>query len=84
VTQPRRTATGQPLTARETQILAGIAGGHTNAQIGRSLYISEDTVKTHARRLFRKLGARDRAHAVALGYDQGALTTGAGGGGDRG
>jgi len=29
--------------------------------------VSEDTVKTHARRLFRKLGANDRAHAVALG-----------------
>ena len=41
--------------------------GRSNAEIGRSLYLSEDTVKTHARRLFSKLGARDRAHAVALG-----------------
>jgi DNA-binding NarL/FixJ family response regulator len=41
--------------------------GHSNSEIGRELYLSEDTVKTHARKLFQKLGARDRAHAVALG-----------------
>ena len=75
---------GQPLTERERQVLAGMAAGRTNNQIGRHLFITEDSVKTFARRLFRKLGARDRAHAVALGYDQGALTAGAGGGGDRG
>ncbi len=42
-----------------------MADGKSNAEIGRELFVSEDTVKTHARRLFRKLGARDRAHAVA-------------------
>ena len=42
--------------------------GRSNAEIGRELYLSEDTVKTHARRLFRKLGASDRAHAVAMGF----------------
>ena len=41
--------------------------GNSNGEIGRKLYLSEDTVKTHARRLFQKLGAHDRAHAVALG-----------------
>ena len=40
----------------------------SNAEIGRELYLSEDTVKTHARRLFRKVGAADRAQAVALGF----------------
>ena len=43
------------------------------AEIGRELYLSEDTVKTHARRLFRKLAAADRAQAVALGFRWGFL-----------
>jgi DNA-binding NarL/FixJ family response regulator len=58
--------TGRP-TVRELQILRGMSEGHSNGEIGRELFVSEDTVKTHARRLFQKLGARDRAHAVALG-----------------
>ena len=45
-----------------------MASGKSNGEIGRQLYLSEDTVKTHARRLFRKLGAADRAQAVALGF----------------
>jgi len=59
-------STGRP-TERELQILRGMSEGHSNGEIGRELFVSEDTVKTHARRLFQKLGARDRAHAVALG-----------------
>jgi len=61
------------LTERELQVLRGMAEGKSNAEIGRELYVSEDTVKTHARRLFRKLGARDRAHAVAVGFRSGML-----------
>ncbi|MGH3678856.1 MAG: response regulator transcription factor, partial [Natronosporangium sp.] len=61
------------LTERELQVLRGMAEGKSNAEIGRDLYVSEDTVKTHARRLFRKLRARDRAHAVAVGFRAGAL-----------
>ena len=56
------------LTAREIQVLEGMSHGRSNAEIGRELFLSEDTVKTHARRLFKKLGASDRAHAVALGF----------------
>jgi DNA-binding NarL/FixJ family response regulator len=56
------------LTERERQVLDGMAAGKSNGEIGRQLYLSEDTVKTHARRLFRKLGAADRAQAVALGF----------------
>jgi DNA-binding NarL/FixJ family response regulator len=55
------------LTERELQILRGMSQGMSNAEIGRELFLSEDTIKTHARRLFQKLGARDRAHAVAMG-----------------
>lgn len=62
-----------PLTERELQVLHGMAEGRSNAEIGRELFVSEDTVKTHARRLFRKLGARDRAHAVAVGFRSGVL-----------
>ena len=54
-----------PLTEREMQVLRGMSQGQSNGEIGRELFLSEDTVKTHARRLFRKLGARDRAQAVA-------------------
>lgn len=70
-TAPSRHTT---LTERELQVLRGMAEGKSNAEIGRDLYVSEDTVKTHARRLFRKLSARDRAHAVAVGFRSGALS----------
>jgi DNA-binding CsgD family transcriptional regulator len=62
------------LTERELQVLRGMADGKSNAEIGRELFVSEDTVKTHARRLFRKLGARDRAHAVAAAFRAGLVT----------
>jgi DNA-binding NarL/FixJ family response regulator len=51
-----------------------MSDGKSNAQIGRELFLSEDTVKTHARRLFRKLGAKDRAEAVAQGFRQGIIS----------
>jgi DNA-binding NarL/FixJ family response regulator len=70
VAQPRRAT----LTERELQVLRGMADGRSNAEIGRELFVSEDTVKTHARRLFRKLGARDRAHAVAAGFRAGLVS----------
>lgn len=67
---------GEPLTDRELQVLRGMAAGHSNARIGRALHLSVDTVKTHGRRLFVKLDAHDRAHAVARGYQRGLLTVG--------
>lgn len=62
-----------PLTERERQVLDGMSRGKTNNEIGRELFLSEDTVKTHARRLFRKLGVNDRAQAVALGFRNGLV-----------
>ena len=62
------------LTERELQVLKGMAAGQSNAEIGRSLFLSEDTIKTHARRLFRKLGVNDRAQAVALGFRKGYVS----------
>jgi DNA-binding NarL/FixJ family response regulator len=61
------------LTEREVQVLRGMTEGKSNAEIGRELFVSEDTVKTHARRLYRKLGARDRAHAVASAFRAGLV-----------
>jgi DNA-binding NarL/FixJ family response regulator len=72
VTEPPRRRV--ELTERELQVLRGMADGKSNAEIGRDLYVSEDTVKTHARRLFRKLGARDRAHAVASAFRAGLVS----------
>jgi DNA-binding NarL/FixJ family response regulator len=54
------------LTSRETELLQGMTAGQSNPEIAKDLFVSEDTVKTHARRLYQKLGANDRAHAVAL------------------
>jgi DNA-binding NarL/FixJ family response regulator len=62
------------LTERELQVLRGMSQGKSNGAIGRELYLSEDTVKTHARRLFRKLGVNDRAQAVALGFRRGLVS----------
>ena len=62
------------LTEREMQVLVGMSQGKSNAGIGRDLYLSEDTVKTHARRLFKKLGVGDRAQSVAIGFRMGLLS----------
>jgi ATP/maltotriose-dependent transcriptional regulator MalT len=74
VITPAPTGRRLTLTERELQVLRGMADGKSNAEIGRELFVSEDTVKTHARRLLRKLGARDGAHAVASGFRAGLLT----------
>ena len=73
---PRAAADGSALpglTKRELEVLGGMSHGRSNAQIGADLFLSEDTVKTHARRMFRKLGASDRAQAVAIGLRAGLI-----------
>jgi two-component system nitrate/nitrite response regulator NarL len=54
------------ITPRQADVLTGLCEGLSNADIGARLYITEDTVKTHVRRLLPVLGARSRCHAVAL------------------
>ncbi|MCI2238764.1 response regulator transcription factor [Kineococcus sp. TRM81007] len=73
--RPRTVLSGRApvLTEREGQVLVGMSRGRSNAEIGRELFLSEDTVKTHARRLFRKLEAADRAQAVAVGFRWGLV-----------
>jgi DNA-binding NarL/FixJ family response regulator len=55
------------ITPRELEILELIAAGLSNREIGERLFVSENTVKTHASRLFDKLGARRRTQAVQIG-----------------
>lgn len=63
------------LTERHVEILTLVAAGKTNAQIGRALFLSEDTVKGHLKRLFERLQVDDRAAAIATAYDVGVFRT---------
>lgn len=65
---------GEPLSRRELEVLRLTADGLSDAEIGEELDLSIDTVKTHLKRLRAKLGAKNRAHAVALGFDRRLLT----------
>jgi two-component system nitrate/nitrite response regulator NarL len=63
-------AAGVLLTPRELDVLAAIGAGSSNKAIARELGISLHTVKFHIESLFRKLGARTRAEAVAKGLER--------------
>jgi DNA-binding NarL/FixJ family response regulator len=63
----------EPLSGRETEVLALVARGETNADIGKALFISEATVKTHLLRAFGKLGVSDRTAAVTRAIELGML-----------
>lgn len=70
-----RIVTGcERLHRRELEVLHGMAGGLSDAEIGDALHLGRNTVKTYAKRLFRHLGVRNRAHAVHRGYQLGLLT----------
>jgi DNA-binding NarL/FixJ family response regulator len=59
------------LTTRELQVFELITRGLSNAEIGRELFISDTTVKTHVTRLLQKLDLRDRVQAIVLAYQTG-------------
>ena len=61
------------LTPRERELVTLVAQGHSNAEIARALTISGATVKTHVNRAMAKLGARDRAQLVVIGYETGLV-----------
>jgi DNA-binding NarL/FixJ family response regulator len=63
------------LTAREREVLRLITNGLSNAEIGRELFISETTVKTHVTRVLQKLNLRDRAQAIVLAHQTGLFET---------
>lgn len=60
----RQTRGRQPLSTREQEVLALLALGMTNGEIGKELFLSIDTVKTYVRRLYFKLGVTNRAQAA--------------------
>lgn len=62
------------LSNREMEVLQLLSEGNTNKQIARSLWISEQTVKTHVAHIFDKLGTSDRTETVALALRSGLVT----------
>ncbi|QTV80800.1 response regulator [Microbacterium sp. NIBRBAC000506063] len=61
------------LTDREREVLVRIGQGMSNAEIAASLFIAEQTVKTHVGKILAKLDLRDRVHAVIFSYDAGLV-----------
>ncbi|MFI0516119.1 response regulator [Streptomyces sp. WSLK1-5] len=61
------------LTAREREVMAWVAEGHSNEEIAEKLFVSPLTVRTHVHRAMTKLGARDRAQLVVMAYQSGLV-----------
>jgi DNA-binding NarL/FixJ family response regulator len=59
------------LTQRESEVLELLVSGHSNKAVASKLVVSEDTVKTHIRGLYRKLGVADRSGAIAVALREG-------------
>jgi DNA-binding NarL/FixJ family response regulator len=69
-------ASPERLTAREAEVLALVAEGRSNREIGRTLFLSEATVKSHLVHIFAKLGVGSRTAAVARARELGAIRAG--------
>jgi len=78
--KPRATASAavlSELTDREREVLTLLGKGLSNTEIAQTLFIAEQTVKTHVSKVLAKIGARDRVHAVIFAYDAGLAEPGA-------
>jgi DNA-binding NarL/FixJ family response regulator len=65
---------GTQVSERELEVLSRLAKGMTNKDVARELFISQATVKSHVENILRKLGAADRAGAVAAGFRQNLIS----------
>jgi two-component system NarL family response regulator len=63
----------ESLSAREIEVLALVAAGNSNQEIGAHLSVSKETAKAHMKHIMAKLGANDRTHAVTLAVARGIL-----------
>lgn len=70
----RREAVKDELTARERDVLRQVSLGRSNKEIAQSLFVSEETVKTHVAHLFSKLQVENRAQAVVQALRRGVVT----------
>ncbi len=61
------------LTAREVEILVGVSKGLSSRELAAKLFVSESTVKSHLRTIYRKIGVRDRSQAVAYAIRKGFI-----------
>ena len=66
-------AADDSITARELDVIRGVANGSSNKLIASDLNISEHTVKNHLKSILSKLGANDRTHAVMIALKRGFL-----------
>ncbi len=64
------------LSAREREVLSGVAVGHTNAEIASELYLGETTVKTHVSSIYAKLGTSSRVLVAYAGWQAGIVPSG--------
>ena len=63
----------ETLTDREVEVLQQVAGGNRNRDIGKMLFIAEETVKVHLKHIMEKLGANDRTQSVAIAARRGII-----------
>jgi DNA-binding NarL/FixJ family response regulator len=75
-TKPRPGTELDHLTERELEVLALLTRGKSNAEIARTLVVSDATVKTHVAHVLMKLGVRDRVQAVIYAYESGLIQPG--------
>jgi DNA-binding CsgD family transcriptional regulator len=71
--EPGRSARTADLTRRERDVLERLAEGHATEEVALMLHVSPHTVRSRIKSLLRKLGARNREHAVAIALTEGAI-----------